>query len=112
MALTSPGVIKTTSDILIKLAPKLTFVRPFVYDISSAVADYGDKIRVAMVSGGTAESFSDSCADKNYEHETGELSDVFVTLDSQPKSTIGISQMEKLELPNDSFWTRFAEAGA
>ena len=110
MALTSPGVIKTTNDILVKLAPKLTFVRPFVYDISSAVADYGDKIRVAMVSGGSAESYNADTS--NYEHETGALSDVFVTLDSQPKSTIGITQMERLELPNDSFWSRFSEAGA
>lgn len=37
---------------------------------------------------------------------------MFVTLDDQPKSTIGISQMEALELPNNSFWTKFAEAGA
>lgn len=112
MALTSPGVIKSTNDILVKLAPEINIVKQFAYDISDVVADYGDKIRVALVTGGVAESFSDSCADRNYEHATGELSDVFVTLNDQPKSTITISQMEKLELPNDSFWTRFAEAGA
>ena len=112
MALTSPGVIKSTNDILVKLAPKINIVKQFAYDISDAVADYGDKVRVATITGGTAESFSDSCADQNYEHETGALADVFVTLDSQPKSTIGISQMDALELPNSNFWTRAAEAGA
>ena len=112
MALTSPGVVKSTNEILVKLAPEINIVKQFAYDISNVVADYGDKIRVALVTGGVAESFSDSCADRNYEHATGELSDVFVTLNDQPKSTITISQMEKLELQNDSFWTRFAEAGA
>lgn len=112
MALTSPGVIKSTNDILVKLGADINVIRQFAYDISDTVADYGDKVRVALVTGGTAESFSDSCTNANYEHVTGSLSDVFVTLDDQPKSTISISQMEKLELPNDSFWTRFAEAGA
>ena len=112
MALTSPGVIKSTNEILVKLAPEITVVRQFAYDISDTVADYGDKVRVAMVTGGTAENFDGSCANADYEHATGELSDVFVTLDSQPKSTIPITQMEKLELPNDSFWGKFAEAGS
>ena len=112
MALTSPGVIKSTNEILVKLAPTITIVKQFAYDISDTVADYGDKVRVAMVTGGTAEEFDPTNTSKNYEHETGALSDVFVTLDSQPKSTIGISQMEKLELPNDSFWGKFAEAGS
>ena len=111
MALTSPGVIKSTNEILVKLAPTTTIVKQFAYDISDTVADYGDKVRVAMVTGGTAENFDGSCANADYEHATGELSDVFVTLDSQPKSTIPITQMEKLELPNDSFWGKFAEAG-
>jgi hypothetical protein len=111
MALTSPGVIKSTNEILVKLAPEITIVKQFAYDISDTVADYGDKVRVAMVTGGTAENFDASCANADYEHATGELSDVFVTLDSQPKSTIPITQMEKLELPNDSFWGKFAEAG-
>lgn len=112
MALTSPGVIKSTNEILVKLAPEITIVKQFAYDISDTVADYGDKVRVAMVTGGTAENFDASCANADYEHATGELSDVFVTLDAQPKSTIPITQMEKLELPNDSFWGKFAEAGA
>ena len=112
MALTSPGVIKGTNEILVKLAPKITIVKQFAYDISKDVADYGDKVRVAMVTGGTAEQFDGSCVNADYEHATGELSDVFVTLDSQPKSTIPISQMEKLELQNDNFWDKFAEAGA
>lgn len=112
MALTSPGVIKTTNEVLVKLAPEINIVKQFAYDISDTVADYGDKVRVALVTGGTAENFDPTDATKNYEHETGALSDVFVTLDTQPKSTIGISQMDKLELPNDSFWTKSAEAGA
>lgn len=112
MALTSPGVIKSTNEILVKLAPEITIVKQFAYDISDTVADYGDKVRVAMVTGGTAENFDASCANADYEHATGELSDVFVTLDAQPKSTIPITQMEKLELPNDGFWGKFAEAGA
>ena len=63
MALTSPGVIKSTNDILVKLAPKINIVKQFAYDISDAVADKGGKVRVATITGGTAESFSDSCAD-------------------------------------------------
>lgn len=115
MALTSPGVVKTTNEILVALAPELTMVKQFSYDISNEVADYGAKIRVPMISGGTAKQYADdNCAttgDGNYEYATGSLSDVFVTLNSQPKSTIPITQTDKLELPNDSFWTRAAEAG-
>lgn len=112
MALTSPGVIKSTNDILVKLGSDINIVKQFAYDISDTVADYGDKVRVALVTGGTAEEFDASNADKNYEHPTGELSDVFVTLNSQPKSTIPITQMEALELPNNGFWAKFAEAGS
>lgn len=115
MALTSPGVIKASNDVLVQLKPELTMVKAFSYDISDAVADYGDKVRVAMVTGGTAENYGDdNCAETNtgnYEHATGSLSDVFVTLAKQPKATIPITQKDKLELPNDAFWTRAAEAG-
>lgn len=115
MALTSPGVIKAVNDVLVQLKPELTMVRAFSHDVSAAVADYGDKVRVAMVTGGTAENYGDdNCADTNtgnFEHATGSLSDVFVTLSSQPKATIPITQKDKLELPNDEFWTRCAEAG-
>ena len=41
MALTSPGVIKTTNEILIGLAPEITMVKQFTYDISNEVADRG-----------------------------------------------------------------------
>lgn len=112
MSLSSPGVIKSTNEILVKLAPEINIVKQFAYDISDKVADFGDKVRVALVTGGTAESFSDSCADRNYEHVTGSLSDVFVTLDDQPKATVSLSQMEALEIANAPFWTKFAEAGA
>lgn len=115
MALTSPGVIKTTNEILVALAPELTMVKEFSYDISNTVEDFGAKVRVPMIDGGTAENYGDdNCSDTNtgnYEHATGSLSDVFVTLDKQPKSTIPITQTDKLELPNDSFWGRAAEAG-
>lgn len=115
MALTSPGVIKTTNEILVALAPELTMVKEFSYDISNTVEDFGAKVRVPMIDGGTAENYGDdNCATTNtgnYEHATGSLSDVFITLDKQPKSTIPITQTDKLELPNDSFWGRAAEAG-
>ena len=109
MALTSPGVIKAANEILVGLAPEVNVIKQFQFDISDAVADYGDKIRVAMVDGGTAENYNADSS--NYGHVTGALSDFFVTLDSQPKSTIKITSTDKLELPNDSFWTRTAEAG-
>lgn len=109
MALTSPGVIKAANEILVGLAPEVNVIKQFQFDISDAVADYGDKIRVAMVDGGTAENYNADSS--NYGHVTGALSDFFVTLDSQPKSTIKITSNDKLELPNDSFWTRTAEAG-
>lgn len=109
MALTSPGVIKAANEILVGLAPEVNIIKQFQFDISDAVADYGDKIRVAMVDGGTAENYNADSS--NYGHVTGALSDFFVTLDSQPKSTIKITSTDKLELPNDSFWTRTAEAG-
>ena len=109
MALTSPGVIKAANEILVGLAPEVNIIKQFQFDISDAVADYGDKIRVAMVDGGTAENYNADSS--NYGHVTGALSDFFVTLDSQPKSTIKITSTDKLELPNDSFWMRTAEAG-
>lgn len=109
MALTSPGVIKAANEILVGLAPEVNVIKQFQFDISDAVANYGDKIRVAVVDGGTAENYNADSS--NYGHTTGSLSDFFVTLDSQPKSTIKITSTDKLELPNDSFWTRTAEAG-
>lgn len=109
MALTSPGVIKAANEILVGLAPEVNVIKQFQFDISDAVADYGDKVRVAMVDGGTAENYNADSS--NYGHVTGALSDFFVTLDAQPKSTIKITSNDKLELPNDSFWTRAAEAG-
>ena len=115
MALTSPGVIKAANEILVGLAPEVNVIKQFQFDISDVVADYGAKIRVAMIDGGTAENYgADNCAGTNtgnYGHATGSLSDFFVTLDAQPKSTIKITSTDKLELPNDSFWTRAAEAG-
>ena len=115
MALTSPGVIKSANEILVGLAPEVNIIKQFQFDISDAVADFGAKVRVAMIDGGTAENYgADNCADTNtgnYGHATGSLSDFFVTLDAQPKSTIKITSTDKLELPNDSFWTRAAEAG-
>lgn len=115
MALTSPGVIKTTNEILVALAPEITMAKQFTYDISNEVADYGAKVRVPFITAGTAENYGDdNCADTNtgnYAHATGSLSDVFVTLTKQPKVTIPITQTDKLELPNDSFWTKAGEAG-
>ena len=108
MALTSPGIIKAANDLLVKIGPEVAAVKQFAYDCSDAVEDYGQKVRVAMVSGGTSENFSQSA---NYEHETGSLTDVFVTLDKQPKSTIALSGKDVLELANSPFWNKVAEAG-
>ena len=108
MALTSPGIIKAANDLLVKIGPEVAAVKQFAYDCSDAVEDYGQKVRVAMVTGGTSENFSQSA---NYEHETGSLSDVFVTLDKQPKSTIALTGKDVLELANAPFWNKVAEAG-
>ena len=108
MALTSPGIIKAANDLLVKIGPEVAAVKQFAYDCSDAVEDYGQKVRVAMVNGGTSENFS---ASADYEHETGSLTDVFVTLDKQPKSTIALSGKDVLELANAPFWNRVAEAG-
>ena len=115
MSLTSPGVVKTTNEILVALAPEITMVKQFTYDISNEVADFGAKVRVPFITAGIAENYgADNCATTNtgnYAHATGSLSDVFVTLSKQPKVTIPITQTDKLELPNDSFWTKAGEAG-
>lgn len=108
MALTSPGIIKAANDLLVKIGPEVAAVKQFAYDCSDAVEDYGQKVRVAMVTGGTCENFSQSA---NYEHETGSLSDVFVTLNKQPKSTIALTGKDVLELANAPFWNKVAEAG-
>ena len=108
MALTSPGIIKAANDLLVKIGPEVAAVKQFAYDCSDAVEDFGQKVRVAMVNGGTSEDFG---ASADYEHETGSISDVFVTLDKQPKSTIAISGKDVLELANAPFWNRVAEAG-
>lgn len=95
MALTSPGVIKASNEILVGLAPEITMVKQFTYDISNDVADYGAKVRVPFITAGNAENYGDdNCADTNtgnYAHATGSLSDVFVTLTAQPKVTIPIT---------------------
>ena len=108
MALTSPGIIKAANDLLVKIGPEVAAVKQFAYDCSDAVEDFGQKVRVAMVNGGTSENFS---ASADYEHETGSLTDVFVTLDKQTKSTIALSGKDVLELANAPFWNRVAEAG-
>ena len=108
MALTSPGIIKAANDLLVKIGPEVAAVKQFAYDCSDAVEDFGQKVRVAMVNGGASEDFG---ASADYEHETGSLSDVFVTLDKQPKSTIAISGKDVLELANAPFWNKVAEAG-
>ena len=38
MALTSPGVIKTSNEILVALAPEITMVKQFTYDINKRKA--------------------------------------------------------------------------
>ena len=106
MALTSPGVIKAANDILVKIGPDVAQINEFAYDCSDAVEDYGQKVRVAMVSG-TSEDFTAG----NYEHETGSLVDVFVTLNKQPKATIALTGKDVLELANAPIWNKVAEAG-
>ena len=107
MALTSPGVIKAANDILVKIGPDVAQINEFAYDCSDAVEDHGQKVRVAMVSGGTSEDFTSG----DYEHETGSLVDVFVTLDKQPKATIALTGKDVLELANAPIWNKVAEAG-
>ena len=107
MALTSPGVIKAANDILVKIGPDVAQINEFAYDCSDAVEDYGQKVRVAMVSGGTSEDFTAG----DYEHETGSLVDVFVTLNKQPKATIALTGKDVLELANAPIWNKVAEAG-
>lgn len=113
--LTSPGVIRSTNEILIGLKPTITMVRQFVADLSSDLADYGAKIRVPMLSAGAVENYGDdNCGDTNtgnFEHVTGGLGEAWVTLSNTPKITIPITQKDKLEVANDSFWGRCAEAG-
>ena len=106
MALTSPGVIKAANDILVKIGPDVAQINEFAYDCSDAVEDYGQKVRVAMVSG-TSEDFTAG----DYEHETGSLVDVFETLDKQPKATIALTGKDVLELANAPIWNKVAEAG-
>ena len=108
MALTSPGLIKGANQVLVDVAPELNLIKLFAYDCSDAVAEAGAKVRVAIASGGTAESYNASSA--NYEHETGSLDDVFVTLSTQPKSTIGLTSMDALELAESPYWNTFADA--
>ena len=108
MALTSPGLIKGANQVLVDVAPELNLIKLFAYDCSAAVAEAGAKVRVAIASGGTAESYNASSA--NYEHETGSLDDVFVTLSTQPKSTIGLTSMDALELAESPYWNTFADA--
>lgn len=107
MALTSPGLIKGANEILMGLAPELNLIKLFSYDCSDAVAQAGAKIRVATVTGGV-EAYNASTA--NYEHATGGLKDVFVTLSSQPKSTIPLTSPEALEIAENPFWPKFTEA--
>lgn len=106
--LTTPGVVKTTNEILISLAPEITMVKQFTYDISSTVADYGTMVRIPFLTAGAVEEYDDST--KNYEHPTGSMSDLFVQLTSQPKVTIPLTSQDLLELPNDSFWGKAKEA--
>ena len=108
MALTSPGLIKGANQVLVDVAPELNLIKLFAHDCSDAVAEGGAKVRVAIASGGTAESYNASSA--NYEHETGSLDDVFVTLSTQPKSTIGLTSMDALELAESPYWNTFADA--
>lgn len=108
MALTSPGLIKGANQVLVDVAPELNLIKLFAYDCSDAVAEAGAKVRVAIASGGTAESYNASSA--NYEHETGSLDDVFVALSTQPKSTIGLTSMDALELAESPYWNTFADA--
>ena len=110
MALTSPGLIKGANQVLVDLAPELNLIKLFSYDCSDAVAEAGAKIRVSLATGGTAETYNASTA--NYEHETGSLDDVFVTLSNQPKSTIGLTSMDALELAESPYWNKFSEATA
>ena len=108
MALTSPGLIKGANEILVDLAPEINLVKLFSYDYSDVVAQAGSKIRVATVTGGAAEDFDASS--RNYEHATGSLGDFFVTLSSQPKSTIPLTSTEALEIAESPYWAKFSEA--
>ena len=115
MALTSPGLIRAANEMLVALKPEINMIKAFAYDLSDDLAGYGAKVRVPFVTAGTAENYgADNCADTNtgnYGHATGGLSDVFVTLDAQPKVTIPVTSNDVLELPNDGYWAKCVEAG-
>lgn len=109
MALTSPGIVRAASEMLIALKPEINMIKAFAYDLSPDLAGYGAKVRVPFVTAGQAENYNADTS--NYGHATGSLSDVFVTLDSQPKVTIPVTSQDVLELENDSYWGKCVEAG-
>lgn len=115
--LTSPGIVRTTNEILIGLKPTIAMIREFAYDLSPEMQEAGAKIRLPMLTAGNYENYADdTCATPgseagNFEHVTGGLGEVWVTLDKAPKVTIPVTQTDKLELEGDSLWTRCAEAG-
>ena len=109
MALTSPGIITSVNEMLTQLKPEINQIKQFSYDISNEVEQAGAKVRVPFVDAGTAENYSADA--RNYGHATGGLSDVFVTLDTQPKVTVPVTQTDALELPNSGYWKRVTESG-
>ena len=94
---------------LTQLKPEINQIKQFSYDISNEVEQAGAKVRVPFVDAGTAENYSADA--RNYGHATGGLSDVFVTLDTQPKVTVPVTQTDALELPNSGYWKRVTESG-
>lgn len=113
--LTSPGIVRSVNEILVGLKPTITMVKQFAYDISNDMQEAGAKIRIPLLSAGDVENYGDdNCATTNtgnFEHVTGGMGETWLTLDKAPKVTIPITQKDKLELANDSFWGKCAEAG-
>lgn len=108
-SLTSPGLIKAANEALITIKPELNAIKLFSYDCSDAVSDYGLTVKVPMISGGTATTFS---TQNNYESSTGTITYGTVQLNQQPKATFELNGKDVLEAPNAPYWNRCAEGAA
>jgi len=109
MSLQSPGIVKAANSVITSLKPEINLIKQFQFDLSKEVADYGKKVLVPVVDGGTAEQYNADSS--NYGKATGSLDAVYIELTSQPKATIPITSADMLELGNASIWEKAAEAG-
>lgn len=109
-SLTSPGLIKATNDALIKSAPALNAVKLFAYDFSGQAGDWGQIIKVAVVSHGTISAFN--LTSNDYETVDGGITYAPVALSVQPKSTFEFTGNDILDAPNAPYWNKCADSAA